>query len=131
MTGRRVLWWLALTAMLSTVLWACAEATGVDIEPQNPELVAAGSDLFAASCAECHGADLRGTDAGPPLLSFLYEPNHHGAGAFRIAVMAGVPQHHWDFGSMPPIEGLTDADVEAIVAFVREQQRIEGFEPHP
>jgi hypothetical protein len=32
---------------------------------------------------------------------------------------------------MPPVEGLSTEDVEAIVAFVREQQRIEGFEPYP
>jgi hypothetical protein len=32
---------------------------------------------------------------------------------------------------MPPIERLTPEDVEAIVAFVREQQRIHGFEPYP
>jgi hypothetical protein len=28
-------------------------------------------------------------------------------------------------------EGLTSEDVEAIVAFVREQQRVGGFEPYP
>lgn len=128
---RGLLWWSASAAMLSTFLWACAGPTGVDIEPQDPELVAQGSDLYAASCAECHGADLRGTERGPSHLSFLYEPNHHGDGAFQVAVMAGVPQHHWDFGSMPPIGGLTDAEVEAIIAFVREQQRVEGFEPYP
>jgi hypothetical protein len=32
---------------------------------------------------------------------------------------------------MPPIDGLTPEDVEAIVAFVRETQRIEGFESYP
>jgi hypothetical protein len=32
---------------------------------------------------------------------------------------------------MAPVEGLTLDDVTAIIAFVREQQRIEGFEPYP
>ena len=32
---------------------------------------------------------------------------------------------------MPVIEGLSDADVEAIVAYVRDTQRREGFEPYP
>jgi hypothetical protein len=32
---------------------------------------------------------------------------------------------------MPVIEGLSDADVEAIVAFVRDAQGREGFEPYP
>jgi hypothetical protein len=42
-----------------------------------------------------------------------------------------APAHHWNFGDMEPVEGLSDADVAAIVTFVRETQRIEGFEPHP
>jgi len=32
---------------------------------------------------------------------------------------------------MPPVEGLTEEDVEAIIAFVRQSQREEGFEPYP
>jgi hypothetical protein len=32
---------------------------------------------------------------------------------------------------MEPIEGLSDDDLTAIIAFVRENQRIEGFEPYP
>jgi hypothetical protein len=32
---------------------------------------------------------------------------------------------------MPPVEGLSAEDVEAIVGFVRERQRIQGFEPYP
>jgi hypothetical protein len=32
---------------------------------------------------------------------------------------------------MPPVEGLTVQDVEAIVAFVRQTQQTEGFEPYP
>jgi hypothetical protein len=32
---------------------------------------------------------------------------------------------------MPAIEGLSDADVATIVAFVRDGQRREGFEPYP
>ena len=116
------------------VLSACGGEGGTieaDIEPQDPELVAAGAGLYAANCAECHGDDLRGTDRGPSHLSEVYEPGHHGDGAFLVAVLAGTPQHHWDFGPMPPVEGLSEQDVEAIIAFVREQQRLEGFEPYP
>jgi hypothetical protein len=32
---------------------------------------------------------------------------------------------------MQPISGLTQEDVAAITAYVREQQRINGFEPYP
>ena len=87
--------------------------------------------MYQASCAQCHGVDLRGTNEGPSHLSEIYEPNHHADVAFLLAVRRGTPAHHWSFGAMAPVDGLTDEDVEAIVAFVREQQRIEGFEPYP
>jgi hypothetical protein len=32
---------------------------------------------------------------------------------------------------MPAVEGLNTEDVEAIVAFVRDKQQAEGFEPYP
>jgi mono/diheme cytochrome c family protein len=30
-----------------------------------------GAEVYAASCASCHGADLRGTDKGPSHLSIV------------------------------------------------------------
>lgn len=113
------------------VLAACSGAAGPDIAAQDPELVATGDELYAAHCSECHGADLRGTDQGPSHLSEVYKPDHHADGAFLFAVQSGSRAHHWPFGDMPPIAGLSTEDVEAIVAFVREQQRIHGFEPYP
>ena len=101
------------------------------IPVQDPDMVAAGNDLYQANCASCHGSDLRGTDLGPSHLSIVYEPNHHGDAAFLLAAQRGVQPHHWSFGPMPPVPGLTPDDIAAIVAFVRENQRIEGFEPYP
>jgi mono/diheme cytochrome c family protein len=122
----------AVVVTLSLLVAACGGGSAeAEIPTQDPDLVAAGADLYAANCAECHGTDLRGTDKGPSHLSEVYEPNHHADGAFLFAVHAGSRAHHWSFGDMPPIEGLSTEDVEAIVAFVREQQRIEGFEPYP
>lgn len=124
---------IAPVALLFLALGGCAAEPATieaDIEPQDAQLVAVGGELYASNCAECHGDDLRGTDAGPSHLSQVYVPGHHSDGAFQVAVLAGSPQHHWDFGPMPPIEGLTDSDIEAIVAFVRERQRTEGFEPY-
>ena len=130
-----VRWWVAV-AVVVLVLASCGSDTassGADtgIEPQDPQLVSAGSNLYETNCASCHGSDLRGTDEGPSHLSKVYEPNHHGDGAFQLAVMNGSPQHHWNFGNMPPVTGLSEDDIEAIIAFVRENQRIEGFEPYP
>ena len=49
----------------------------------------------------------------------------------RIAVLIGSTADHWDFGPMPPVEGLSENDVEAIIAFVRQRQREDGFELYP
>lgn len=124
---------IGLLGATMLALTACGGGAGVtvDIPPQDPGLVETGAELYEANCAQCHGSDLRGTDAGPSHLSEVYVPSHHGDGAFLVAVVAGSPEHHWDFGPMPPIDGLTESDVEAIVAFVRERQRLEGFEAYP
>jgi len=113
------------------VVTGCTATSATTIPVQDPDLVASGEQLYAANCAECHGADLRGTDKGPSHLSEVYEPGHHADGAFLFAVQNGSRAHHWSFGDMPPIEGLSPEDVEAITAFVREQQRMRGFEPYP
>ena len=63
---------------------------------------ARGAEVYAANCASCHGADLRGTDKGPSHLSIVYEPGHHGDASFRSAIANGSPQHHWEFGDMEP-----------------------------
>ncbi len=125
---------LALVAFMILLVAACGtttDADGTGIPPQDPELVELGADLYQANCAECHGSDVRGTDQGPSFLSRVYEPSHHADGAFLLAVQRGSPAHHWRFGDMLPVEGLTPDDVAAIVAYVREQQRLQGFEPYP
>ena len=104
---------------------------GTGFPIQDPDLVAMGEPLYQASCATCHGDNLRGTAVGPSHLSIVYEPNHHGDAAFYFAARDGVKQHHWPFGDMAPVPGLSDKDLEAIVAYVRENQRIFGFEPYP
>jgi mono/diheme cytochrome c family protein len=126
-----------VAGVLAVVVVASAcSTTGGDVDaPADSEptadLIAAGEPLYQASCAQCHGTDLRGTSLGPSHLSIVYEPNHHGDAAFVLAARAGVRQHHWLFGNMPPIPGLSDDDLDAIVAYVRDQQSIHGFEPYP
>lgn len=128
MTGPRLPWIFVLAA---AVLVSCGGDSGESDGVQDANLTTAGEALYQAHCASCHGTDLRGTDKGPSHLSVVYEPNHHGDASFLLAVRNGSLQHHWRFGDMEPIEGLSDEDVAAITAFVREQQEIQGFEPYP
>jgi len=114
-------------AALGVGLGACGSGDG-DTTAEESGLVAVGADVYAESCASCHGADLRGTDKGPSHLSIVYEPNHHTDESFRNAIANGAPQHHWNFGDMEPVDGLTDEEVEAVIAFVRAEQERQGFE---
>lgn len=87
-----------------------------------------GKRAFEAKCASCHGANAAGQNGiAPPLIHRTYEPSHHSDEAFQVAVRNGVRAHHWPFGNMPPIEGLTRADVQYIVRYVREVQRENGI----
>jgi mono/diheme cytochrome c family protein len=87
-----------------------------------------GKQVFDGVCAACHGANAAGQNGvAPPLVHKIYEPSHHGDASFLLAAKNGVRAHHWQFGNMPPIEGLTDGDVKMIVAYVRELQRANGI----
>lgn len=87
-----------------------------------------GSKAFAANCSACHGANAAGNEGvGPPLVHKIYEPSHHGDMAFVLAAKNGVRQHHWPYGNMPPVEGVSDADIKAIIAYVRTLQRANGI----
>jgi mono/diheme cytochrome c family protein len=88
-----------------------------------------GETYFNAVCASCHGANAAGQDGvAPPLVHRIYEPSHHGDIAFVMAARNGVRSHHWPFGNMPPVkQHLTDAELGAIVEYVRELQRASGI----
>ena len=109
---------------------AALAACGSDGDSRVDELAtdADGATVYAARCASCHGDDLRGTDRGPSHLSIVYEPGHHDDVSYRAAIRNGVRQHHWPFGDMPPVEDITDAQIEEVIGFIRGEQRRLGFE---
>ena len=84
-------------------------------------------EVFRENCATCHGTNADGTDQGPPLIHKTYEPSHHGDYSFVLAVQNGVRAHHWRFGDMSPVEGVSERQVAQIIAFVREVQRANGI----
>ena len=109
-----------------------AEPTGMALaNVKVPDLSAGareGEILFNRSCAACHGSNAAGQDGiAPPLVHKIYEPGHHGDASFHRAAMNGVRAHHWRFGDMPPVEGVTGPEINSIVSYVRELQRANGI----
>ena len=104
------------------------ELARVSVPDQLSELALIGKKGFDTNCASCHGQNAAGQNGiAPPLIHKIYEPSHHGDESFQRAVAMGVRAHHWKFGNMPAIEGLTRADIKAITAYVRELQRHNGI----
>lgn len=100
----------------------------IDLPQELSEAAKIGQRIFEVKCAVCHGENAVGQNGvAPPLVHRTYEPSHHSDIAFQLAVQNGVRAHHWRFGNMPPIDGLTRADVQSIVAYVRELQRANGI----
>lgn len=117
-------------AVLCAALISSAAAQGWAVPQPSPGLMpnpVQGKPLYVQHCAECHGDRLQGTDKGPPMLHKVYEPSHHADMAFQLAVANGVRAHHWKFGDMAPVAGLTADEVAHITAFVRSEQRKVGI----
>lgn len=119
--------WLAVAALCLPALVGAQPSQVPQPSPGLMPNAARGKALYAQNCASCHGTDLQGTDQGPPFLHRIYEPSHHGDAAFQLAVRNGVRAHHWKFGDMKPVPGLSADDVAHIVAYVRSQQRLVGI----
>ena len=113
---------------LTLALAGCAGGNGDDAAGAALSAKARQGEIaFNARCAVCHGANAVGTTLGPPLAHRIYEPGHHQDFAIRNAIRNGVPAHHWQFGDMPPVPGVSDADVAAIICYVRAAQRDAGI----
>ena len=94
--------------------------------PKPPPALMTGETLFNTHCARCHGLGARGTTVGPPFLDKVYEPNHHADIAFYRAAELGVRAHHWKFGDMPKIPGVTRDNLTQIIAYIRWLQKEAG-----
>ena len=110
-----------VTIILVLVVFTGIVACGSE-QPEND-----GAQLFAENCASCHGEVADGTNMGPPLVHRLYVPGHHPDFSFQNAVKMGVISHHWEFGDMPPVAGLSEGEVTQIIAYVRDLQRESGL----
>lgn len=127
----------ALVLIFGTVAWRfwptervpASGAAMVEVTLPNLTAIAReGRSAFIRSCAACHGENGGGRDGiGPPLVHVLYKAGHHGDAAFLLAARSGVRQHHWRFGDMPPVEGISEGEIAGIVAYIRALQRANGI----
>lgn len=121
----------AVMAML-LIGTACEPRPPIDSAALSEATVPAGLErgrgLFDMHCAECHGPLALGTDHGPPLVHSVYRPSHHADEAFQLAVAQGVRAHHWRYGDMPAVPGLTRRDVEHVTGYIRWLQRTAGID---
>ena len=117
----------AIGSLLAILLGVSGVAAAQDVAvPKLEGSARIGQFTYALKCAACHGDKAQGTDNGPTFLSRIYHPGHHADESFFRAARNGVRAHHWRFGDMPPVDGLTDEQVASIVAFVRAMQRANG-----
>ncbi len=91
----------------------------------------AGRAVFSANCALCHGEDAAGTGLGPPLIHRIYEPGHHPDPSIRLAALSGVQQHHWTFGDMPAVVGVSSDEIDQVICYIREVQYANGIFTDP
>lgn len=129
-------WVIAAVVVVAAAVAIALTAADETEDQGGPSAVAAppvdaaaerGREPYETTCAVCHGRDLKGSSAGPPLLNRIYEPGHHPDESFRRAVKQGVQAHHWNFGDMPAQSGVSDEEIARIIAFVRAQQKRVGI----
>jgi len=117
---------VVVTALLLT---GCSSGSSGDAASRSG--AETGAALYKQSCGSCHGDDLRGTDRGPSQLSHVYAPDRHPDAAYGSAIEQGATAHHWHFGDMPPVKGISHSEVDAIIDYIRQQQQEHGFESYP
>ena len=113
-----------LFLLVSTLLFIFGfSAAQAQVDIKIPFTYARGQMLFDKNCSSCHGVDLNGSDKGPPLLHPYYKPSHHGDEAFYKAALKGASAHHWKFGDMPAVKGMTKEKMKSIIPYVRYFQK--------
>lgn len=84
----------------------------------------AGRVIYARECADCHGAEGEGHEpAGPPLAGNRAVTLPLAANAIRVLLFGGFPPGTRDnprpFGMPPYYPSLTDAELAAVLSYVR------------
>ncbi len=123
-----VFWWYQASTPANEAGFGAAMVQ-VKLPEELSALAKRGEGLFHQNCASCHGINGAGQDGvAPPLIHRIYEPSHHSDLSFQRAMTLGVRAHHWPFGNMPPVAGLSQADTVPIIAYIRTIQRKNGID---
>ncbi len=118
---------MRLKLFISTLFLLSASSLWAQNPAPQADSLSKGEAVFRAHCAKCHGEGAAGTDKGPPLVHRFYHPDHHADITFRWAVERGVRAHHWAFGDMPRIEGVSKDEVDLLIAYIRGLQKKAGI----
>jgi cytochrome c2 len=110
---------LNLTCLTVISTWSLSGTSFAAEKIEIPFNLGMGQVLYEQYCSSCHGLQLGGTDKGPPLVHSFYKPSHHGDKAFYRAALQGTKQHHWNFGDMAPVEGMTSRKMDRLLPYIR------------
>lgn len=125
--GKRSAYRLLVFGLIAVFALLIVSGCGRDAAQQGTaDAVQAGEKLFNANCSACHGVGAVGTNQGPPLINRTYHPGHHNDFSIRNAIKNGVRSHHWDFGNMLPVPGVSEDDAEKIICYIRDTQLANG-----
>jgi mono/diheme cytochrome c family protein len=117
-----------VTAILSLDMGSARFSQEAVVTPMLTGAAQAGAALYGQVCASCHGAALRGTEVGPPLLHPVYAPSPgHGDEIILSAPLNGAKSHHWKFGDMPKPDGVKPGQEKELLAFIRAMQSANGI----
>lgn len=81
-------------------------------KPASPAEIARGKQIFEANCSFCHGNDAMGGETGPGLVLSKPVMDDRNGEVITPIVHAGFPPR------MPSFASLSDADIQAIAAFL-------------
>ncbi|MBL8205290.1 MAG: PQQ-dependent dehydrogenase, methanol/ethanol family [Blastocatellia bacterium] len=88
------------------------KATAQNVQTDNPQVIEAGARHFAAHCAHCHGADGKGGERGPDIIS-TQRARRRMANELTELIRNGIPTN-----GMPAFR-LPERDLQELTTFLR------------